>query len=65
MKVDYIPSKEFEQFQNKIMNRKPFKFNDECLHKKCSECDGTGRRKDGTTCVHMISCPCECCTPSF
>lgn len=38
----------------------------ECLHKSCDECGGTGRKKsDGTTCVHYISCPCERCTPRF
>ncbi len=34
-----------------------------CLHKQCSECHGTGRKKDGTACIHMISCPCPRCTP--
>lgn len=34
-----------------------------CLHDACPECVGTGRRKDGSTCVHMISCPCPKCTP--
>ena len=37
-----------------------------CLHKLCTECHGTGRKeKDGTICVHYISCPCEKCTPSY
>lgn len=34
-----------------------------CLHKKCSECLGTGVKSDGTSCVHGISCPCSSCTP--
>lgn len=34
-----------------------------CLHKGCSECHGTGRKKDGTICIHHISCPCPRCTP--
>lgn len=34
-----------------------------CLHQSCSSCSGTGRRKDGTVCVHMISCPCKNCSP--
>ena len=36
-----------------------------CLHDGCTECFGTGIRKDGTPCVHMISCPCPKCTPQF
>ena len=32
-----------------------------CMHDACSECIGTGIRKDGTRCVHMISCPCPEC----
>lgn len=36
-----------------------------CLHDSCSECKGTGRKSNGTTCVHYISCPCEKCTPVF
>lgn len=35
----------------------------ECFHDKCPECEGTGRKKsDGSTCIHMISCPCPKCT---
>lgn len=34
-----------------------------CLHDQCPECVGTGIKKDGTHCVHMISCPCPKCTP--
>lgn len=37
----------------------------ECLHDACPECEGTGTKKDGTPCVHMISCPCPKCTPSY
>lgn len=35
-----------------------------CLHKGCKECQGTGRKRDGTMCVHMISCPCPKCSPA-
>lgn len=34
-----------------------------CLHDGCSQCHGTGVKLDGSTCVHMISCPCPKCTP--
>lgn len=30
----------------------------ECLHRRCSGCNGTGRKENGETCVHYISCPC-------
>ena len=37
-----------------------------CLHKLCPECKGTGVRKsDGTPCIHMISCTCPRCSPSY
>ena len=32
-----------------------------CLHEGCDMCGGTGRKKDGSICVHMISCPCPRC----
>lgn len=34
-----------------------------CMHDSCPECVGTGIRKDGSPCVHGISCPCPKCTP--
>lgn len=34
-----------------------------CLHKGCSECNGTGKKKDGSLCTHMISCSCPRCNP--
>lgn len=34
-----------------------------CLHDSCQECHGTGVKKDGSSCIHMISCPCPKCTP--
>jgi hypothetical protein len=36
-----------------------------CLHDECSECNGSGRKKNGQICVHMISCPCPKCTPYY
>lgn len=38
--------------------------NKDCLHDNCSMCEGSGIRKDGLgSCIHMISCPCEKCSP--
>lgn len=34
-----------------------------CLHTGCSECHGSGRKKNGEACVHMLSCSCERCSP--
>ncbi len=34
-----------------------------CLHQSCPECIGTGRKHDGSICVHGISCPCSKCSP--
>ena len=36
-----------------------------CLHKTCPECNGTGKKKDGTQCIHYISCPCKKCNPMY
>lgn len=36
-----------------------------CLHDSCPECLGTGLKRDGSMCVHNISCPCPKCTPSY
>lgn len=35
-----------------------------CMHDACPECVGTGIKKDGGSCIHMISCPCPKCSPS-
>lgn len=53
--------------------RDPFDFNflpkvkssDGCLHDQCPECTGSGRKRLGGACVHMLSCPCNRCTPTF
>lgn len=34
----------------------------ECMHENCPDCQGTGRKQDGTMCIHYISCPCKKCT---
>jgi len=34
-----------------------------CMHDACPECIGTGVKRDGSPCVHGISCPCPKCTP--
>lgn len=43
----------------------PIKFPKEryCLHDGCTDCHGTGRKRTGELCVHMISCPCHKCSP--
>ena len=36
-----------------------------CLHDACPDCHGTGKKHDGTMCIHFLSCPCPKCTPRF
>lgn len=36
--------------------------NTDCLHMTCPSCKGTGRKEDGSWCVHHISCPCPRCS---
>lgn len=36
-----------------------------CMHEQCPSCVGTGITSTGSPCVHMISCPCPRCTPSY
>jgi len=40
-----------------------FDGDEKCLHNGCSQCHGTGIKKNGEICVHMISCPCKNCNP--
>lgn len=42
-----------------------FQDDQKCLHKSCPDCEGSGRKKNGQLCVHMISCPCRRCTFTF
>ncbi len=35
----------------------------DCLHIKCPQCNGTGLKSDRTSCIHMISCRCNTCSP--
>jgi hypothetical protein len=44
-------------YRNQNLNWRP------CLHDSCPECLGTGIKRDGTLCIHNISCPCPKCTP--
>jgi hypothetical protein len=36
-----------------------------CAHDGCPECIGTGKKKDGSTCIHLISCACPKCHPGY
>ena len=36
-----------------------------CMHDSCSQCHGTGRKADGSSCIHMISCNCPRCTVQY
>ena len=36
-----------------------------CLHNSCSECNGTGIKKNGGICIHNIACSCPKCSPTY
>ena len=48
--------------KNKIESKRK-----KCLHELCPNCHGTGRSivYPHFPCAHMISCPCEKCSPVF
>lgn len=33
----------------------------DCAHTKCGKCGGSGKTKDGSICLHLISCRCSRC----
>lgn len=72
----YLDKEVTEEYWKEFNNmseteRKSYLFGDwstdsqECLHTKCKECNGTGEKTDGQTCVHYISCPCRKRTAYF
>ena len=62
-KFDKINHKQSEHlkrvYSNQVKNWRP------CLHDSCSDCLGTGVKKDGSYCIHGISCPCPKCSPYY
>lgn len=56
--------RELRERQEKHLKRfeKPWQ---PCLHDQCRSCHGTGIDKFGGTCIHMISCSCPKCSPTF
>ncbi len=38
---------------------------DYCAHESCPECAGSGKKRNGETCIHYISCPCPKHTARF
>lgn len=56
--------KKYFDRDTKVKLRSWFEGSDECLHRKCSECHGTSIKKDGSRCIHMISCRCKKCSPN-
>jgi len=35
-----------------------------CAHDQCPECLGTGIKRNGSVCVHCLTCDCPKCTPT-
>lgn len=48
---------------NHIQSRK-YLDEEACAHDQCQSCHGTGRKHDGSACVHMLSCRCRRCNPA-
>lgn len=59
---DDLKRRQQEHLDN-ITNNRLNTFWQPCMHDSCPECIGTGVRRDGSMCVHMISCNCPKCTP--
>lgn len=36
-----------------------------CMHEQCTQCNGTGVKRTGGMCIHMMSCPCPKCSPTY
>lgn len=36
-----------------------------CLNDECDFCRGSGKKENGTPCIHFISCPCPKCSPTY
>jgi hypothetical protein len=36
-----------------------------CLHDQCLDCVGTGVKRNGDPCPHMVSCNCPRCAPGL
>lgn len=53
-----------DKARNKILEIIENKKNSDCYHDRCSECNGTSVKGNGTYCVHYISCPCKKCSPN-
>lgn len=41
----------------------PWRDKKPCRHNSCQECHGSGRKKNGQICPHMLVCNCERCVP--
>jgi len=58
---EWLESQTPEQLREEIDKRQHL--TEHCLHDSCPDCSGTGRKVNGQSCVHMISCPCSRCNP--
>lgn len=58
--LDLTDKTSFEQYEEDLLERDRKQV---CRHTNCPQCHGTGRKRDGTECVHLISCTCSKCSP--
>jgi hypothetical protein len=65
-----LPESSREQYENDLLRRQQEHLNNiqnnhnwrPCLHDACTSCFGTGVKRDGSSCIHFISCPCPKCS---
>lgn len=55
-----LKEKRAEHLKN--INKRKNPYWSPCLHNDCTLCYGTGKKADGSMCIHFISCPCPKCT---
>lgn len=45
-----------------IKKMQPFGAEEDCRHKSCPSCQGTGIKTCGAPCIHMLYCSCKRCS---
>lgn len=53
--------KGYDQITPSQINKHIDNMEEKCRHDSCKECNWSGIKKDGTVCMHIISCKCKKC----